>query len=553
MKRSRPRVGSVTLAVLVSAYLLALTNGTFFAKGARYFEGHEAQFAALVFSVFLLSVAALTTLSVKYLIKPAFILLILIAGSASYFTDAFGTIFDDDMIRNAVVTTTGEARNLLTPNLFVHLAVFAVLPSVLIGWVRVVHRPFPSKFLHNMAVILPCLGGALALVALNYATFSSTFRERGDLMATLNPGAPIAGAVKYVQTLTKDRDIVPVPLGLDAKQGARFATAGQRSLTVIVVGETARAMNFSLNGYGRATNPELAKRDVLNFTRTSSCGTATAVSLPCMFSVYPRSDYSTSKGLGTENLVDVLTHAGLKVDWFDNNTGSKNVADRIRYEFLPGTNDPRFCEGGECKDEILIERLKAYLRQRPKTGNAVVVLHQLGSHGPAYFKRYPSEFGRFAPACGTAQFADCRQEEIVAAYDNTILYTDHILSEIIDLLKSEDPQTATAMVYMSDHGESLGENGLYLHGTPYFMAPEAQTHVPFVTWLSPSYAKTGGLDMDCLRGERDRPFSHDNLFHTVLGLTDVSTKVYDPSLDAFGACRRKPGLIAEDGGLGNPS
>lgn len=544
MKVSRPRVGSVTLAVIVSAYLLALTNGTFFNKGLRTFEGHEGQFAALVTAIFLLSVAALTTLSVKYLIKPAFILLVVIAGIASYFTDTFGTVFDDDMIRNAIVTTTGEARNLLTPNLFAHLAVFVVLPSVLIGWVKVVHRPFPSKFLHNMAVILPCLAVALALVALNYATFSSTVREHRDLMATLNPGAPIAGAVKYVQRLTMDRDIVAAPLGTDARQGSRFASAGERSLTVIVVGETARALNFGLNGYARDTTPELAKRDVLNFSRTTSCGTATAVSLPCMFSVYPRSNYSTSKGLGTENLVDVLTHAGLTVDWFDNNTGSKDVADRIGYEFLPDMNDPRFCEGGECMDEILVERLKTYLRQRPKTGNAVVVLHQLGSHGPAYFKRYPPEFKRFTPACETAQFADCKRDEIVAAYDNTILYTDHILSEVVDLLKAEAPQTATAMLYMSDHGESLGENGLYLHGTPYFMAPETQTHVPFVTWLSDSYAKASGLDMDCLRGEREQAFSHDNLFHTVLGLTDVSTTVYDASLDAFGGCRLRPAPVA---------
>ncbi|KQT47350.1 sulfatase [Aureimonas sp. Leaf454] len=553
MKLYRPRVGSVTLAVLVSAYMLAFTNSTFLDKGLRTFAGHEASFAALIGAVFLLSVAALTALSVKYLIKPAFILLVLIAGSASYFTDAFGTIIDREMIQSALVTTSGEARNLLTPNLFLHLALYALLPSLLIGWVRVVHRPFASKFLRNMAVILPCLCGALAIVALNYATFSSIFRERRDLMATLNPGAPIAGAVKYVQTVTKDRDIVAAPLGTDARQGTRFAAAGQRSLTVIVVGETARAMNFSLNGYSRNTNPELSERNVLNFSRTSSCGTATAVSLPCMFSVYPRSDYSTSRGLATQNLVDVLSHAGIAVDWFDNNTGSKDVADRIRYEFLPDTNDPRFCMGGECKDEILVERLKTYLHQRPKTGNAVVVLHQLGSHGPAYFKRYPPEFERFKPACETAQFADCTQEEIVAAYDNTILYTDHILSDIIDLLKAEDPRTATAMVYMSDHGESLGEDGLYLHGTPYFMAPEAQTHVPFVAWLSDGFAKAGGLAMDCLRGERDQPFSHDNLFHTVLGLADVSTEVYDPSLDAFAACRRGPGPIAGEGDARTPS
>ncbi|MBS9719573.1 phosphoethanolamine transferase [Tianweitania sp. BSSL-BM11] len=546
MKFFRPQVGSVTMAVIVSIYLLVLTNRTFFDKGLLYFSGHEVQFAGLVIAVFLLGVALLTSLSLKYLMKPAFILLVLVAGSASYFTDAFGTIFDRDMIQNVIVTTPGEAHNLLTPNLFVHLALYVGLPTALIMWTRIQHRPFLSKLLHNTAVVVPCLFGALAIVALNYPAFASTFRERGDLLMTLNPGGPIVGAVKYVRKLARERDIVVAPLGTDAKQGTRFASADLRSLTVIVVGETARAMNFSLNGYARNTNPELAKRSVLNFTNTSSCGTATAVSLPCMFSVYPRSDYSSAKALANENLVDVLTHAGIQVDWFDNNTGSKNVADRINYEFMPNSDDTRFCDDGECKDEILIERLKTYLQHRPKSGNAVVVLHQLGSHGPAYHKRYTAEFERFTPACQTAQFADCKQEEIVAAYDNTILYTDHILSEIIDLLKAEDPQTATAMIYMSDHGESLGENGLYLHGTPYFMAPKTQTSVPFITWLSDAYTKADGLNIDCLHAERDHAFSHDNLFHTVLGLTDVSTQVYDGALDAFAACRGSAGQIAGD-------
>ncbi|WP_312793771.1 phosphoethanolamine--lipid A transferase [Tianweitania sp.] len=553
MKLSRPRVGSVTMAVIVSAYLLVLTNRTFLDKGLDYFSGHEAQFAGLVLAVLFLSVAVLTSLSLKYLIKPAFILLVLIGGSASYFTDAFGTIFDRDMIQNAIVTTPGEAHNLLTPNLFVHLAFYVVLPILLISWTRIVHRPFRSKLLHNMAVIVPCVFGALAIVALNYPAFASTFRERGDLLMTLNPGGPIVGAVKYARRLAKERNIVVAPLGRDAKQGTRLASAQLRSLTVIVVGETARAQNFSLNGYARNTNPELAKRSVLNFTNTSSCGTATAVSLPCMFSIYPRSTYSGPKALATENLVDVLTHAGVKVDWFDNNTGSKNVADRISYEFLPNSNDTRFCSENECKDAILVERLKTYLQQRPQTGDAVVVLHQLGSHGPAYYKRYPADFQHFGPACTTAQFADCRQEEIVAAYDNTILYTDHILSEVIDLLKAEDPQTATAMIYMSDHGESLGENGFYLHGTPYFMAPETQTHIPFIAWLSHPYAQANGLDMKCLEGQQDRAFSHDNLFHTVLGLTDVSAEFYDRALDAFASCRGLAGKIAGDAKTDGPS
>jgi lipid A ethanolaminephosphotransferase len=542
MLPSRPRIGSVTLAIVTSAYLLLLTNATFWRKGLTYFAGHEAQLAALGLAIFLLSIAALTTISVKYLIKPAFILLVLIAAAASYFNDAFGIVIDRDMIRNAAVTTGSEARQLLTPDLAVHLLLFGLLPAAAIASVRIVHRPFGQKFVRNCAVIFPCLIAVVAIVGWNYAAFSSTFRDRQDLMASLNPGAPIVGAVKYAGSLVEERDVVVQPYGVDARQGGRFAAA-RRALTVIVVGETARAANYSLDGYARETNPAMKAQKALNFSQVSSCGTATAVSLPCMFSGYRRTDYSSAKGLARENLLDVLSHAGVKVDWFDNNTGSKGVADRVGYEALQTKADPVNCREGDCWDQVVVDRLKTYLADGP-AGNAVVVLHLEGSHGPAYSQRYPPAFAQFQPACGTAQFADCSREEIVAAYDNTILYTDHILSEVVDLLKAQGPEVSTAMLYMSDHGESLGENGLYLHAAPYFIAPDTQTHVPFLAWLSDGYRDANELDAACLTGEADRPLSHDNLFHTVLGLTDVVTTAYDAGLDAFAACRRAPGAVA---------
>ncbi|GGD15884.1 phosphoethanolamine transferase [Aureimonas glaciei] len=538
----RPAIGSVTLAIVTSAFLLLTTNAAFWRKGMAYFAGHETQLVALGFAIFLLSVAILTAISVKYLIKPAFILLVLISAVASYFTDTFGITIDRDMIRNAVVTTSNEARQLLTPDLALHLLLFGLIPSAAIGFVRVVHRPFGQKFWRNCAVIMPSLIAVVAILAWNYATFSSTFRERGDLMASLNPAAPIVGAVKYAGSLIEERDVVVQPYGVDARQGGRFA-ASRPALTVIVVGETARAQNYSLNGYARETNPAMKAQEALNFRQVSSCGTATAVSLPCMFSGYRRTDYSNAKGLSRENLLDVLTHAGLRVDWFDNNTGSKGVADRVAHEALQARPDPVNCREGDCWDQVVVERLKSYLSSAP-VGNAVVVLHLEGSHGPAYYQRIPPAFARFQPACATAQFGDCSQAEIVAAYDNTILYTDHILSEIVDLLKAKGPALSTAMVYMSDHGESLGENGLYLHAAPYFIAPDTQTHVPFLAWLSDGYLKANDLDSACLRGEADRPLSHDNLFHTVLGMTDVKTAAYDAELDAFQACRHDPGAVA---------
>jgi lipid A ethanolaminephosphotransferase len=255
-----------------------------------------------------------------------------------------------------------------------------------------------------------------------------------------------------------------------------------------------------------------------------------------MFSKFTRAEYTHAKGLANENVMDVLSHAGISATWWDNNTGSKAVADRIDFTDLAATNDPRFCTGGECKDEIFMERLDKWLDSITK--DSVVVLHQMGSHGPTYYLRYPQEFKKFTPDCETAELANCTDAQIVNSYDNSLLYTDHFLATIIDKLKVHSDKLATGMIYASDHGESLGENGLYLHGTPYLLAPDQQTHVPFLVWFDNDFAKSMGLDRACMAKEATAgAHSHDNFFHSILSMMNVQTSVYDPKLDIFNRCR----------------
>ncbi|SER64241.1 lipid A ethanolaminephosphotransferase [Faunimonas pinastri] len=531
----RPKVTSNALAFIVSAYFVLLTNFSFWSKGLTYFQGHTVQLAFFVVGLYLLLTAILTLFTMKYVIKPVFIAAILISAVASYYVDTFGILIDRDMIQNVFLTTPSEAKHLITFDMLAHIVVFGLIPSLLVVWVRVTHRNVLAKAAWNTLVITPCLLAVVAILMANYSTYASTIRAHNDLIDSFNPSAPIVATAKFVQRQMKVRDIVAQPLGTDARAGANLANAPHKVVTVFVVGETARAANFSMIGYDRDTNPELAARKAIAFSHVTSCGTATAVSVPCMFSVYPREHYSEAKARATQNLTDVLTHAGINVSWFDNDTGSMRVAENIPYEFLPNTDDKRFCKGGECHDDILVDRLKRQLDD--VKGNAVIILHELGSHGPAYYERYPKKFQIFKPACETVQFADCTHQEIVNSYDNTILYTDHVLSEVIDLLKERNDME-TSMIYVSDHGESLGENGLYLHGAPYFMAPDFQTHVPLVAWFSDGYRRAMGLDVDCVAGRRDAPLSHDNMFHTLLGMMDVVTSVYDPKLDAFAACRQ---------------
>jgi lipid A ethanolaminephosphotransferase len=328
-------------------------------------------------------------------------------------------------------------------------------------------------------------------------------------------------------------------LGLDAQISPRISNATQRPpLFVFVLGETARSQNFSLNGYVRPTNPQLAKENVTSFTKVSSCGTSTAESLPCMFSHLGRSSFD-KRSHEFENMLDVLQHAGYAVLWMDNQSGCKGQCARVPYVNTSNLNVAGLCDSGECRDTVMLTRIEAELAKLPAERRArgtVVVMHQMGSHGPAYFKRTSAEFKKFTPECTDTSLSQCDQQQVINAYDNTILATDDFLSRVIAWLKTQEKTSTTAMLYVSDHGESLGEKNMYLHGLPYSVAPLEQTTVPLITWLSPSFEQHSRVSSRCLQASRDKPLSHDNLFHSVLGLMAVKTTAYQRARDLFASC-----------------
>ncbi|WP_374828724.1 phosphoethanolamine transferase [Paenochrobactrum pullorum] len=538
MHFTRPSISSGLLCVLTAIYFLLFTNKTFWPLIFDYFNGQPLKVAVMAVALLLLHIAILVLFSAHYVIKPFLIFMIMVAAAGSYFAETFGTIITRNVVEATLTTTAGESRNLLTAGFITHMLLYGLLPSALIAWVRVIHRPILNKIMINTPIILGCVAGFVILIGADFGAYSSMYRmHRHDIMGYLVPYKPVASTIDYFIRDLTERQIVMQPLGQDAKQVQMTLPAGKKMLTVVVVGETARAQNFSLNGYERETNPELKKRDVLAFTNTTSCGTETSVSVPCMFSPFPRTDYSSAKFKASENLLDVLQHAGVNVEWWENNTGDKGVADRSKMIDLQTSNDPKYCAGGECIDQILSDYLRDHLAEFEE--NTTLVLHMTGSHGPAYYMRYPPEIAQFKPECRTAEFSKCEDSQIVNSYDNSILYTDKVLSQIIDILKDNEDKFVSSMIYMSDHGESLGENGLYLHAAPYFIAPDTQTHIPFIAWFSPDYQAVTGMDLSCLRASSGEEASHDNLFHTVLGMMNVKTSVYDQSLDRFAACRKQ--------------
>jgi lipid A ethanolaminephosphotransferase len=397
-------------------------------------------------------------------------------------------------------------------------------------------RPWQQQSLRNTAAALLGITLFAALLLLSFQPLASTMRNHKELRYLMNPFNTLY-AVGQTAFGGKRASHDLAALGLDAHVTPPPPGAKPR-LLLLVLGETGRSGNFGINGYDRDTTPELARAGAATFRDAWSCGTSTAASVPCMFSNLGRQGFA-GRQRDSENLLDVLQHAGLAVLWIDNQAGGcKGVCARIPTVDTSGAKDPRFCASGECHDEILLARLDERIAALPEAKRrlgVVVVMHQMGSHGPAYSERTPAAYKRFLPECTSSHLPDCSAEQLRNAYDNTIAYTDHVLGSAIGWLKTRSDYDG-ALLYVADHGESLGENNIYLHGLPYALAPDVQKHVPWITWLSPSFQQRTGVTLSCLRRQADTRLSHDNLFHSVLGLMQVGTSAYRLALDAYAGC-----------------
>jgi lipid A ethanolaminephosphotransferase len=435
-------------------------------------------------------------------------LLLILSAQAAYYMDNFGVLMDSVMIDNIAHTDAKEIEGLLNLGMFIRILLLGILPAWLVirYWPKV--NSISTEIKTRLKSLLLLIVALIVVVLPFTAGYTSFIREHKITRFYANPTYPVYSLIKYIDLQLTSKQQAEIT---KTANDAHFAEASEKNeLVIMVVGETARADRFSLNGYHKETNPRLAKEDIVNFTNVSSCGTSTGVSVPCMFSELGRKDYDKQKALNQENVLDVLAKNGIEVLWRDNNSDSKGVATRVQYEdFKTPTHNP-ICEG-ECRDVGMLSGLDAYIASK-KGKDMMIVLHQMGNHGPEYYRRYPKEFAKFTPMCMTGELRDCTQEEVNNSYDNAILYTDYFLSEVIKFLKKYDGDYETAMFYVSDHGESLGENGIWLHAAPYMIAPKAQTHVPAILWL--------GQHFDYLSSQaaafKDAPLSHDDLFCTLL-------------------------------------
>lgn len=526
-----------TLALIASVFFTVACNGAFLAalmshRPLPFFE-----------QVWLVTVTAILITGFQWLLlllimnrwtaKPVLILLALVTAPAVYYMTTYGIYIDRSMVQNVLETDWREATELFDWHLGLYFVIYGVIPAFLVWKVKIRRGTLLEAAKARTVGIV----AAVALVGLGLwpamDSLIPMMREHREARYLVTPSNVVVSTLRQgMGNQNTDENRPKTKVATDAVRVVH-TTHQKPKAFVLVIGETVRARNWGLSGYERQTTPELAKLSVVNFQDVASCGTDTATSLPCMLSMYGIRQYDEKKIRDSESILHVLNRVGVAVNWRDNQSGCKGTCSGLTFTDLSITKDPDLCPGPRCYDAVLLKDLKREIDTAK--GDVLIVLHMLGNHGPAYYQRYPEAFRKFTPTCDTTDLSRCGYQSLVNTYDNGILYTDFVLSKVVSELKGIVSHE-TGMLYVSDHGESLGEGNLYLHGMPYALAPKEQTRVPLVMWLSDLLMKSHDLSSSCLGARSGNSASHDNIVHTLMGVFDVRSESYIKSLDLGRAC-----------------
>jgi lipid A ethanolaminephosphotransferase len=513
------------MTILVSVFLMLFANHALFSHIVRIYPLSSIELPFLMsIALFFTALTMLFLMWITYGRASRWVLAIVLvlSSQAAYYMDQYGVIVDTVMLDNILHTNPQEFAGLVSLQLLAYTVCLGLIPA----WMVLKYSPrvqfSKAELLSKLKLTGVLLILLVCVVAPFTAHYASFIREHKVARMYANPTFFSYSVIKYVVLAMQATEVKTLT---QVAQDAEEADVHKHhELIIMVVGETARADRFSLNGYHRLTNPRLQKEDVVSLRNITSCGTSTGVSVPCMFSVLGRKAFDKEKAKHMENALDVLSDNGVEILWRDNNSDSKDVATRMHYEDFKTPTFNTVCDA-ECRDVGMLKGLDAMIASK-QDKDILIVLHQMGNHGPEYYRRYPKAFEQFTPTCKSGELSTCSQQEVDNAYDNAILYTDYFLSEVIHFLQKYDKTYETAMLYVSDHGESLGEHGFYLHAAPYMIAPKEQTHVPAIVWMGKHF----DYSLDQLRPFQDYPLSHDDVFCTLLVAYELASKTCDAKL-----------------------
>jgi lipid A ethanolaminephosphotransferase len=530
------------LVFFTCCYIALILNLPFLIKTTNVIVALDSYnvFFLLSLPIFLLSLTIIlqSIFAFRWITKPVLIITVIFSSLIFYGTTSYGIVFDYGMVQNTVETDSAEALSYVNLHATLFFLIFGIIPPVLIYIVQLTYQPFFKELLCRVKLITLCVCLVFLIGGLFYSNYASVGRSNKALLSYITPYKMMDASYKFVRN---HYFTSPLEFKVLDTSPSIVRDSARKHVTVLVLGETARAQSFSLNGYNKPTNQFTDQQGVISFSNLHSCGTATAVSVPCMFSRLSKENYNKRIATAQQNAVDLIHLAGADVLWISNNNGScKGVCTRVKTQKVDTNSLNPLCDGEYCYDEALLQPLRSKLGELTHE-NTLIVLHMIGSHGPTYFKRYPIEKRVFAPDCQRSDIQNCSQEQLTNTYDNTIAYTDFVLSEIIDdlgeLAVKDDVETS--LLYISDHGESLGENGIYLHGLPYTFAPEEQTHVPMIYWTDPMQSD---FNLTCLNAAANAHITHDNIFDALISIMSVRTTAYRADSDPFIQCKSQSAI-----------
>jgi len=530
-------IGVTWATLAVAVFIVAFDNNRFWWMVGRTAGAVEHPLAVSAVLFALLFGAITTSLAFSIGVrgfKATAAVLLILASVTGFYMSEFGVAIDPSIVRSVAETDSREAATLLSAEFFVHIGLFGLLPALAITLAPLKRERLRRELIGKLVLITSSVLLPAAAIYGDYLEFSFYAQKHRNVRLYMNPVYPMYATGQYLSELL-ETSATPAEIEPNDIIRAAAVETTKPLVVVLVLGETARADHWSLNGYERDTNPFTAAHDVVNYPDVVACGTSTADSLPCIFSPLTKDEFSHVEAARHENLLALMRRLAIDVRWIDNSTGCKGICDETDFVSIAGEDDATLCDTHGCYDELLLRELERTLSSRAI--DTLVVLHERGSHGPTYHQNVPDGAKAYVPECTLDTFRDCNDQSLINAYDNTILYSDRVLGEVIDYLESLESTFDTALLYVSDHGESLGENGIYLHGFPYVLAPANQIHVPMLFWASDGYYARSGTDRNCLESSRSAHYSHDAIFHTVVGLVDAQGDGYRSELDALSSCR----------------
>lgn len=438
----------------------------------------------------------------RFLGKTLLVITFIINAIAVYFINTYSVIIDESMMGNVFNTNYEESSSYFSLKMILYVLFLGIIPSIYIIKSQLKY-PTIKRFFSTMGIALVFLLIMAFANATNWLWIDKNSKTLGGLAMPWAYSVNTALLFKHRSEQNEKEILLP---------NATISNQ-EKTVVVLVIGESARSQNFSLYGYEKNTNPLLSKTANITVFPAKSCATYTTAGVKCILE-------HENTGSLYEILPNYLNRNHVDVIWRTTNWGEPPL--HIK-NYFKGEELAKNCQGDDCNyDGVLLTGLKEQIAAS-KNNKILVVLHTSTSHGPTYNKKYPSKFEHFKPVCNSVDLAKCTKDELMNAYDNTIVYTDYILHNTIEQLKTL-PEYKSTMLYVSDHGESLGEKNLYMHGLPMSIAPKEQYEIPFIVWMSDNANR---------QLKPNQQLTQNHVFHSVLNFLGVKSPIYKEEMNIY--------------------